>query len=82
MEDFMRAMILAAAFSLMASSAFATCKSDSADRKLAGAALTSHMKRCEADARKQCDADSKAKKLAGAARTSHMKKCVTDAVGT
>jgi len=78
----MRTVILAAALSLVATSAFATCKSDSADKKLAGAALTSHMKKCETDAKKQCEADSAAKKLAGAAKASHMKKCVADAVGT
>lgn len=78
----MRTVILAAALSLVATSAFATCKSESADKKLAGAALTSHMKKCETDAKKQCEADSAAKKLAGAAKASHMKKCVADAVGT
>ena len=78
----MKTVILAAALSLVATSAFATCKSDSADKKLAGAALTSHMKKCEDDAKKQCEADSAAKKLAGAAKASHMKKCVADAVGT
>jgi hypothetical protein len=78
----MKTVILAAALSLVATSAFATCKSDSADKKLAGAALTSHMKKCETDAKKQCEADSAAKKLAGAAKASHMKKCVADAVGT
>ena len=46
----MRTVILAAALSLVATSAFATCKSESADKKLAGAALTSHMKKCVADA--------------------------------
>ncbi|MEW6449764.1 MAG: hypothetical protein AB1490_03875 [Pseudomonadota bacterium] len=78
----MKTVILAAALSLVATSAFATCKSDSADKKLAGAALTSHMKKCETDAKKQCEADSAAKKLSGAAKASHMKKCVADAVGT
>ena len=77
----MKTIILAAALSLAASNAFATCKSDSADKKLAGAALTSHMKKCEADAKVKCSADSKDKKLVGAALTSHMKKCVADAVG-
>lgn len=75
-------IVLVAAFSLFGTSAFATCKSDSADKKLAGAALTSHMKKCESDAKAKCEADSKAQKLAGAAKASHMKKCVSDAVGT
>jgi hypothetical protein len=78
----MKTIILAAALSLAASNAFATCKSDSADKRLAGAALTSHMKKCESDAKAKCSADSKVKKLVGAALGSHMKKCVADAVGT
>ena len=47
----MKTLILAAVLSLATTSAFATCKSDSADKKLAGAALTSHMKKCETDAK-------------------------------
>jgi hypothetical protein len=62
--------------------AFATCKSDATDKKLAGAALKSFMTKCERDATTTCEADSKQKNLAGAAKTSHMKKCVADAVGT
>lgn len=77
----MKSIVLAAAFSILATSAFATCKSDLADKKLAGAALTSHMKKCEADAKAACEKDSADKKLAGAALTAHMKKCVADAVG-
>ena len=78
----LRPFLLAAALSLVATSAFATCKSDAADKKLAGAALKSFMTKCESDAKKTCDADSASKKLAGAAKNSHMKKCVVDAVGT
>jgi hypothetical protein len=77
----MKAIILAAALSLAATNAFATCKSDAADKKLAGAALTSFMKKCQSDASTKCETDSKSMKLAGAAKTSHMKKCVADAVG-
>jgi len=78
----MKTLVLAAALSLVASSAFATCKSDAADKKLAGAALKSFMTKCEKDAKTACDADSATKKLAGAAKSSHMKKCVSDATGT
>src|SRR4029077_18086351 len=81
-RNVMRLIVLAATLSLISTGAFATCKSDSADKKLAGAALTSHMKKCESDAKAKCEADSTAKKLAGAAKSSHMKKCVSDAVGT
>jgi hypothetical protein len=57
------------------------CKSQAADKKLAGAALTSFMKKCEADAQTACDTSAADKKLSGAAKTSFTKKCVTDAVG-
>ena len=81
----MRTLLIAAAFSLAASGAWAqgaSCKGQAADKKLAGAAMTSFMKKCETDANKACDADSKSRKLSGAAKNSHMKKCVGDAVGT
>ena len=79
----MRKIAVALAVCLVSSApAFATCKSDAADKKLAGAALKSFMTKCEKDAKGTCEADSKEKKLAGAAKNSHMKKCVTDAVGT
>ena len=78
----MRAIVLAAALSLVATSAFATCKKEAGDKKLAGAALTSFMTKCENDAKAKCEADSNTKKLAGAARDSHMKKCVADEVGS
>jgi hypothetical protein len=58
-----------------------TCKSQATDKKLAGAALTSFMKKCETDAQAACDASAADKKLSGAAKTSFSKKCVTDAVG-
>jgi len=77
----MKTIVLAVSLSLMATSAFASCKSDAAAKKLAGAALNSFMQKCERDANTACEADSTSKKLAGAAKTSHMKKCVTDAVG-
>jgi hypothetical protein len=78
----MKTIFLAVSLSLMATSAFASCKSEAAGKKLAGAALNSFMTKCEKDASAVCETDSTAKKLAGAAKTSHMKKCVTDAVGT
>ena len=58
-----------------------TCKTQATDKKLAGAALTSFMKKCETDAGAVCDTSAADKKLAGAAKTSFTKKCVTDAVG-
>ena len=59
----------------------ASCTVRAAEKKLAGAALASFMKKCEQDAAATCDADSKSKKLSGAALDSHMKKCIADAVG-
>ena len=59
----------------------ASCKDQAATKKLAGAALTSFMKKCEADATASCDTTAADKKLAGAAKTSFTKKCVSDAVG-
>jgi hypothetical protein len=78
----MKEIALAVLLSFVATGAFAaSCKTEATDKKLAGAALTSFMKKCETDATKTCETDSAAKNLAGAAKTSHMKKCVADAVG-
>ena len=79
----MKRIALIAALSLLAcGSASATCKSDAADKKLAGAALKSFMTKCEKDAAAKCKADSAAQNLKGAAATSHNKKCTADAVGS
>jgi N-acetylmuramic acid 6-phosphate (MurNAc-6-P) etherase len=80
----MRTICFATVFVLVSVAAYGqtpTCKMQAADKKLAGAALTSFMHKCESDAKKSCEADSNVKKLTGAAKTSHMKKCVQDAVG-
>jgi hypothetical protein len=80
----MKSIALAAAFCIVAGSAFAqgmTCKSLASDKKLAGAALNSFMKKCETDAQKTCTIEATGKKLAGAAKNSFTKKCVGDAVG-
>lgn len=80
----MKSTLFALLIASFATSAFAadTCKSQAADKKLAGAAMTSFMKKCQSDAAKTCDASAKDQKLNGAAKTSFTKKCVTDAVGT
>ena len=77
----MKRLALIFAVCVVSGPAFATCKSEATDKKLAGAALKSFMTKCEKDANTACDLDSKSKNLAGAARTSHMKKCVADSVG-
>lgn len=79
----MRYLAIVMALCVFGSEALAdtTCTTRAAEKKLAGAALTSFMKKCEEDAAATCDADSKSKKLSGAALDSHMKKCIDDAVG-
>jgi hypothetical protein len=58
-----------------------TCVAQATDKKLAGAAKTSFLKKCEADAATACDKQAADKKLTGAAKTSFTKKCVADASG-
>jgi hypothetical protein len=53
------------------------CMTQSMDKKLAGAAKTSFLKKCE---RTTCESQASDKKLHGAAQTSFVKKCVTDAM--
>ena len=81
----MRMIVLAGLVCALAgSSAYAqssTCKAQAAEKKLAGAALNSFMKKCETDAQKACSVSAADRKLAGAAKASFTKKCVTDAVG-
>jgi hypothetical protein len=81
----MKRLAIATALCMIASAAAAqspTCKAQATDKKLAGAALNSFMKKCETDAQTSCDTAAADKKLAGAAKTSFTKKCVNDAVGT
>jgi hypothetical protein len=64
--------------------AAASCDAKATDKKLAGAAKTSFLKKCEkdaklADASGVCDSKAAEKKLAGAAKNSFVKKCVADA---
>jgi hypothetical protein len=62
--------------------AASSCTATAEEKKLAGAALNSFMKKCESEARSACDTTAKDKKLAGAAKDSFTKKCVGDAVGS
>jgi hypothetical protein len=82
----MRTLLLAAVATLFTANAFAaTCDEMSAEKKLAGAAKSSFMKKCEAEGRgtgtSGCEAKAADKKLAGAAKTSFLKKCEADAKG-
>lgn len=79
----MKKFAIAIILTMAAGSAYAdSCKATAGDKKLAGAALTSFMKKCESDAKKSCDSQAAEKKLHGAAQTSFTKKCVSDATGT
>lgn len=59
----------------------ATCMARAAEKKLAGAAKTSFLGKCEKDLKAGCEAAATEKKLAGAARNSHVNKCVRDGYG-
>jgi hypothetical protein len=76
---------LLAALALTCMTSFAqaqSCAVQAGDKKLAGAAKTSFLTKCEKDATAACDKQAADRKLAGAAKTSFTKKCVTDSVGT
>ena len=70
-----------ALYALGANAADPSCTSRATEKKLAGAAKTSFMNKCERDAKATCEAAAGEKKLAGAAKTSLTNKCVKDAVG-
>ena len=59
----------------------ASCHATAAEKKLAGAAKSSFLKKCEKEAQASCEAQASEKKLAGAAKNSFVKKCVKDAAG-
>jgi psiF repeat len=56
-----------------------SCSTQATDKKLAGAAKTSFMKKCVKDS---CDSQAAGKKLAGAAKTSFTTKCVKDGISS
>jgi hypothetical protein len=58
-----------------------SCKAAAAEKRLAGAALASFMKKCQSDARGTCETSASEKKLSGAAKSSFTTKCVRDKVG-
>jgi len=80
-----RVLTAVAIATLLATTAFAadqSCQTQAAEKKLAGAAKTSFIKKCEKDATAAattaCEGQATDKKLAGAAKTSFVKKCVKD----
>jgi len=58
-----------------------SCNAVAQEKKLAGAAKTSFLKKCEREATEKCEAAAAERKLAGAAKNSNVKKCLKDAVG-
>lgn len=78
----MQRLILGSALALFVFGAQAnTCKIEATDKKLAGAALNSFMKKCEENAKATCEKAAAEKKLAGAAKDSNIKKCMAETVG-
>jgi hypothetical protein len=83
----MRLLLALVASTFLASSfAYAQdagCDAKAAEKKLAGAAKNSFLKKCNSDnaspAQAACDATAAEKKLAGAAKNSFVKKCVAEA---
>jgi len=64
-----------ALFTVQLAYAAADCSAQAAEKKLAGAAKASFVKKCVRDG---CEAQTAEKKLAGAAKNSFAKKCVAD----
>jgi hypothetical protein len=78
----MKLIVMSLMLSLYATTALAAaCKETATEKKLAGAALTSFMTKCQKDAQASCDTAAQDKKLSGAAKTSFTTKCVKDATG-
>ena len=75
------ALIAVLTFSSATFAQDASCAARSTEKKLAGAAKTSFMKKCEKDATAVCEVNSAEKKLKGAAKNSFTKKCIKDSVG-
>ena len=77
------ACVTLALLSTLAHAADATCDARAAEKKLAGAAKNSFMKKCEKDASAAtpgaaCMGKAAEKKLSGAAKNSFVKKCEKD----
>jgi len=78
----MKQILLAAGLSLFALQASAaTCEAMAGEKKLAGAAKSSYIQKCEKDARASCEAAAGKQKLAGAAKNSNVMKCMEKAAG-
>ena len=86
----MKSLLLVVAITLFSNTAAlaatASCEAQAVEKKLAGAAKSSFIKKCDKDAAEAatttCTTQATEKKLAGAAKSSFMKKCVNDATTT
>lgn len=87
MKQMLSIVVLAALAAGPAFAADTDCGKQAADKKLAGAAKTSFLKKCESGAQAApsamaaspaCEKSAADKKLAGAAKTGHLKKCMAD----
>ena len=87
MNKLLIALLAASSLSAFAQAPASTCEAQAAEKKLAGAAKTSFLKKCERDAaaaspdaaKEACEKTAAEKKLAGAAKNSFVTKCVKDA---
>jgi hypothetical protein len=66
------------AFAPLAHAADSACMAAALEKKLAGAAQNSFVKKCETQAKAKCEAAAAERKLAGAAKNSNVKKCVQE----
>jgi hypothetical protein len=83
MKSFLVVMAITLFASTAAFAANPSCEAQAAEKKLAGAAKSSFIKKCDKDATEAattaCTTQATEKKLAGAAKSSFVKKCVKDA---
>jgi hypothetical protein len=87
MNKLLIALTAALSLSAFAQAPASTCEAQAGEKKLAGAAKSSFMKKCEREAatttpnaaKAACEKTAAEKKLAGAARNSFVKKCEKDA---
>ncbi len=83
MKTFATALtLLFATLAFQAQAQGTTCHAATAEKKLAGAAKASFLKKCEKDAKAACEANAAERKLHGAAKASFNAKCFREAVGT
>ncbi len=88
MKKILVALSVVLSFAALAQAPASTCEAQAAEKKLAGAAKASFIKKCErdagaassaSDAQASCEKTAAEKKLAGAAKNSFVNKCMRDA---